>query len=378
MIPWQTLLFSLVFAVSAGLAIMGGWVSVRYASSERKPAGTFLVYQQLFIYAFLLYGVWGNLFLQKLMEGWGLAEGVRLRITTVQPLLGLPFLLAAWYMLIRFFGTITGMTWGRRATLIYLFACVAVFPLIFLLATKSPFLAGKITPSTPVSDPAFAGGSFFPVYTLIASANALIHLILLVPVILNYKKLLREECRESRFFLPGYFLAVALSTFLTLMVPGHHDVFALMALLMVFLSNLLLPLCTGGLVLTSSPAGKESSTAGPGSPATGRTFPYRELLEGGFPEGTATEGAPQAGISPEGDAPAAAFEAFCLKYDISRREAEIIREIRAGKSNREIADTLFITLQTVKDHIHRIFTKTGVSNRVQLINLSGRNHPSPK
>ncbi len=375
MIAWQTLLFSLVFAVSAGLAIMGGWVSVRYASVERKPAGTFLVYQQLFIYAFLLYGVWGNLVLQKLMEGWGLHEGVRFRVMTVQPLLGLPFLLAAWYMLIRFFSTVTGTRWGRRATLIYLFACVAVFPLTFLLATKSPFLAGKITPTTPVSDPAFAGGSFLPVYTLIASANALIHLILLIPVILNYKKLLRTACRESRFFLPGYFMAVVLSTFLTLMVPGHHYAFALMALLMVFLSNLLLPLCTGGLVLTPPPAGRAASTAGPGSPVTKSTFPYREIRERGFLEETDTTGASPAGISPEGTAPVAAFEAFCQRYDISRREAEIIREIRAGKSNREIADTLFITLQTVKDHIHRIFTKTGVSNRVQLINLSGRDHP---
>lgn len=354
---------------------MGGWVSVRYASGERKPAGNFLVYQQLFIYAFLLYGVWGNLVLQKLMEGWGLAEGVRLRVMTVQPLLGLPFLLAAWYMLIRFFSTVTGTRWGRRATLIYLFACVAVFPLTFLLATKSPFLAGKITPTTTVSDPAFAGGSFLPVYTLIASANALIHLILLVPVVLNYKKLLRTACRESRFFLPGYFMAVVLSTFLTLMVPGHHYAFALMALLMVFLSNLLLPLCTGGLVLTPPPAGRAASTASPGSPVTKSTFPYREIRERGFLEETDTTGASRAGISPEGTAPVAAFEAFCQRYDISRREAEIIREIRAGKNNREIADTLFITLQTVKDHIHRIFTKTGVSNRVQLINLSGRDHP---
>jgi len=37
--------------------------------------------------------------------------------------------------------------------------------------------------------------------------------------------------------------------------------------------------------------------------------------------------------------------------------------------NKEISDTLFISLQTVKDHIYRIFQKTDVKNRVQLINL---------
>jgi len=63
------------------------------------------------------------------------------------------------------------------------------------------------------------------------------------------------------------------------------------------------------------------------------------------------------------------FEAFCLIYEISPREAEIIQEICSGKSNKAIADKLFITLQTVKDHNHRIFTKTDVKSRVQLANL---------
>lgn len=57
------------------------------------------------------------------------------------------------------------------------------------------------------------------------------------------------------------------------------------------------------------------------------------------------------------------------KYGISRRETEIIELICKGMSNQEISDSLFISLQTVKDHVHRIFTKTGVKNRVQLTNL---------
>jgi DNA-binding NarL/FixJ family response regulator len=63
------------------------------------------------------------------------------------------------------------------------------------------------------------------------------------------------------------------------------------------------------------------------------------------------------------------FNDFCDHYEISKREAEIILEICTGKSNKDIAETLFITLQTVKDHTHRIYTKTGVKNRVYLANL---------
>ncbi|MCK4465263.1 MAG: response regulator transcription factor, partial [Bacteroidales bacterium] len=55
--------------------------------------------------------------------------------------------------------------------------------------------------------------------------------------------------------------------------------------------------------------------------------------------------------------------------DISRREEEIIQQICEGKSNKEISEALYISLQTVKDHIYRIFIKTGVKNRIQLTNL---------
>jgi DNA-binding NarL/FixJ family response regulator len=60
---------------------------------------------------------------------------------------------------------------------------------------------------------------------------------------------------------------------------------------------------------------------------------------------------------------------FIEKYQISKRESEIVQLICKGKSNRDISDSLFISLQTVKDHIHRIYLKTGVKNRVQLTNL---------
>ena len=63
------------------------------------------------------------------------------------------------------------------------------------------------------------------------------------------------------------------------------------------------------------------------------------------------------------------FEAFCKKYEVSPRETDIVREICNGLSNKEISEKLFISLQTVKDHTHRIYIKTNVKSRVQLIYL---------
>jgi len=60
---------------------------------------------------------------------------------------------------------------------------------------------------------------------------------------------------------------------------------------------------------------------------------------------------------------------FCREYQITKREQEVIRLISRGLSNQEISDSLYISLQTVKDHVHRIFVKTGVKNRIQLTNV---------
>lgn len=63
------------------------------------------------------------------------------------------------------------------------------------------------------------------------------------------------------------------------------------------------------------------------------------------------------------------FESFCVKFEISPREREIIREICNGLSNQQIADKLFISLQTVKDHTHRIYGKTMATGRMQLMKM---------
>jgi LuxR family maltose regulon positive regulatory protein len=57
------------------------------------------------------------------------------------------------------------------------------------------------------------------------------------------------------------------------------------------------------------------------------------------------------------------------KYDISKREQELIYLICKGKSNKEIGDALYISLQTVKHHIHSIYRKLKIKNRVQLSNF---------
>lgn len=51
---------------------------------------------------------------------------------------------------------------------------------------------------------------------------------------------------------------------------------------------------------------------------------------------------------------------------LSDREREIVQLVAQGFRNREIGEKLFISEQTVKNHIHNIFDKVGVSDRLEL------------
>ncbi len=55
------------------------------------------------------------------------------------------------------------------------------------------------------------------------------------------------------------------------------------------------------------------------------------------------------------------------KFAISIRERGVLELLLAGKNNKEIADELFISPNTVRNHIYSIYGKMAVKNRVQLV-----------
>jgi DNA-binding NarL/FixJ family response regulator len=64
--------------------------------------------------------------------------------------------------------------------------------------------------------------------------------------------------------------------------------------------------------------------------------------------------------------------------DLTPREAEVLRLIAAGNSNREIARALFVSEATVKTHVNRIFAKTGSRDRGQAVHYAyTRGYASP-
>jgi DNA-binding CsgD family transcriptional regulator len=59
--------------------------------------------------------------------------------------------------------------------------------------------------------------------------------------------------------------------------------------------------------------------------------------------------------------------AFFMQYDISPREQEVVRLIVQGCSNQQIGDILFISINTVKAHVKKIYAKCGVNSRYELM-----------
>lgn len=51
---------------------------------------------------------------------------------------------------------------------------------------------------------------------------------------------------------------------------------------------------------------------------------------------------------------------------LSAREREIVQLVAQGYKNKEMAEKMFISEQTVKNHLHNIFDKLGVSDRLEL------------
>jgi DNA-binding CsgD family transcriptional regulator len=75
------------------------------------------------------------------------------------------------------------------------------------------------------------------------------------------------------------------------------------------------------------------------------------------------------------------LESIFKQYQISNREQEILQLLMQGKSNKEIESALYISYNTVKNHIYNLYQKLGVNSRWQMLHLvmksydQKQNHP---
>jgi DNA-binding CsgD family transcriptional regulator len=300
------LIIIIIFIFCAALAAGSILLASRLMKEYQLPFARSLFYHIIFIFAFGFYGIWGQ-FIIAGVAGGHLTPELLSSVSVISLLLGLPFLVFGWMMLLRFVAEITMKGLGVIAVAAFLLVNFGVIITLGVLAGDNAY-----DETLPV------------IKYYYASAAILYSVVALFLLLAEGASLISKTDRRilSAVITGGTLLQAAVLLFLPQSVW-----MALLFVFLLFASTSLIP------VLLSY---KADITV----PRINGTLPL------------------PAGI-----------EEFFIKTEISPREADIIREICNGLSNQEIADKLFISLQTVKDHTSRIYTKTNVRNRMQLMTV---------
>ncbi len=301
-----TIAVIVVFLLSAALASGSILVTAALRSSFKTTLFDTLLYYQIFYFTYGFYAIWGQIIVYIFLFS-ALSPQLFLKTTNILVLIGSPFMLLSWFMLIRFCREIS----GRKQN-----------PLFILLLMSGNVLL--------VSCAGFLTVRHFsiPLFSIIKYCFVLLNLIFTVACMVylfdhfSGKSILRK--RDLKIIALAEMLFGIMLSALLLMYDKNPYI-GLVFILLFFLSGTFIPLYIN----------------------------YRAEVS----------------VMPVKLPVQMAFEEFCDRFEISNREREIIREICNGLSNQQIADKLFISLQTVKDHTSRIYSKTNCNSRAMLIAL---------
>lgn len=304
----ENISYIIAFIISAGMAAVGIMTSFQLYHQHKKPIFSILLYQQIFLFSFLFYGIWGNMALHTIIGDLKLNEVIEGKLVFFVPIIGIPFMVVSWFMLLKFAFNLNGYKFTKGFIFGY-------FPTFMIVVFSLGFLIHKEIISIPINADLF-------VIRILAGLNLLVHIFFILPF-LNPKR--NTTLLIETGFIRKWALVFLAITILYTVALSYFTVFGFISM------------CVSIILLFSSAV----------------FIPIVIRIKSVSSE-----------INQNMD-----FTAFCKFYEISKREAEIVMEICEGLSNKAISEKLFITLQTVKDHNHRIYTKTGVKSRVQLSNL---------
>jgi DNA-binding CsgD family transcriptional regulator len=296
----------LVFILSVAMAAGGIVLSSRLRDTYHHEIFSTLLYFQVFIFTFGFYGIWGQVIINAFLAKYISSELLR-KFSEISMLLGLPFLVFAWLTLVNFFLGLSGRKNKTWFSICFLFLnCSAIVIIGYFITGEN-----EVKPE-----------SLIKYYFIIM--NCICSIICTLLILFPGKGMLILH-KNDRRLISSLLLLIMVLQCVPLLFDISEASIALIFIFIFFSGNTFLPIYLNyGTILTG-------------------------LIE-----------APLKDLS---------LEEFCRKYEVSPRETDIIREICNGLSNQEISNKLFISLQTVKDHSHRIYSKTNVKSRVQLINL---------
>lgn len=302
----------LVFILSVAAAASSILIASGLRVSCRHEALSTLVYYLTFYFTFGFYAFWGQVVFITYISPY-VDEELLTRATNTLLILGSPFVLFTWLMLVKFAGELSGRT------------LKGIFVLWFFIANIVFTALPGFLISRYLEIDSFTIIKFW--YVSLNLLYALSGVILLMQKKNNRRSALRRK--DLKILSAGILLSVLL-----------HN-----ALLAFYRDNMYMALA----------------------------FIFVFFIAGSFIPIYIKYRADLAGLSVIGENQYT-VDALCKKFEISPREREIISEICNGLTNQQIADKLFISLQTVKDHTSRIYFKINCSSRAQLITMVKTNN----
>jgi DNA-binding CsgD family transcriptional regulator len=306
----------LLLSICAGLyAIL---ITYRLHKQYRENYLSTYLYFQIFMTVFGVYGIAGRLIAKELLSQQASSFQTIESIGHFFTFLGVPFLIFAWYMFIRLCRELIGKKLSRTFNLSYFFVLI----LIFLVYGSIIVLINV----SELQEEAFA---------LLASTVKLVYGSLEVLVLgtglsqlFIHTRQMKDEVKKRAVHTFAYLNMIAFCLSLFFLLHAHQGRMLSAAFLFIFFSRNIPPVLY-----------------------------WKSYLRKNIVAPSLQEVEDQT------------LRDFFDEHKISKREEEVIGQLCEGKSNKEIGKALYISLQTVKDHIYRIYQKTDVKNRVQLINL---------
>ncbi len=311
----MSFVYIVVFLFCLAIAVAGIWISHRSINTYHTDFHQNYFYYLITFYAFAFYGLWAQILMRALLSIMDSDNGIVTMAANFLPILGIPFLCISWVMLVKMGFTLIERSISKKVLRFHAIFFVGLVPVawgLYVVLFREDWLMGEQL--------AYAEMGLM-LFIELASM-----VLFAVPVLGHSKKYKKSKRKILNLFVVLMVLAFLLrGTFLPFLFSGTW--FVAPILLFYFLSNFI-PLFY--LKLKSDIAFIPVYA--------GRPNAEKKTL-------------------------------LCKAYGITKREREIVDGICEGKTNQQIADELFISLQTVKDHTHRIYSKIGINSRMKLVQL---------
>ena len=303
------------FVLCLGLTVASVLVSRQLLATYASELLRHHFYYLAAFHAFAFYGLWGQILTRGVLASLDVDAGVVEVVAGVVPVLGMPFLIVSWVMLLNMacsmFGKAFKPAWYSLHAAVFLGLLVASWAAISWVQAEA-------------QAPARGVGV---VEALAMIGTELIYFSVFLALVWRFRRAAEPQRRR------------VLLTFAALLAAGYAARSLLAALVLVDVR-------LGAVALLAVHASNLPPLLYLRAKADRVFAPLK------------AEQATNAGMQQALD-----------RYGVTKRERQIVEKICLGKTNKQIAEELFISLQTVKDHTHRIYSKIGINSRLQLVQL---------